>query len=175
VLVEPADYEKKDWEPFTRAGQQQIPHRFREVEQFTAANMSRILISRQPVTVYSSFTIPRPTRLNFSLLFYSLPDVLDSITAFFKKTLTARAAVPAGDAAAAARRIAAGLQRLPLWSTLQRKAGARARRPAARAEKPKAGPKAASRAGAAAKRKPKSRAAARKPAAKGGRKPARKR
>jgi hypothetical protein len=148
VLAEPGNYDKKDSEPFTRGGQQQAPHRFSDVQQFTATNMTRIMISKQPVIAFSSFTIPRPTALNSSLLFYNLPDVLDSITAYFTKTLNAEASVPAGDAQEAARRIVAGLKRFAISRELAATAAAAAIAPKAVRKAPakkKPGSKAKSR------------------------------
>jgi hypothetical protein len=161
VLAEPVTYDRKYLEPFTRDGQHQIPHRFSEVEQITCKNMTRIMLSRQPVIAYSAFTITKPTTLNFSILFYNLPDVFDSISAYFEKTLTAEANVPAGDALAATRQIIAGLKRFTIWQELAAKAVAPApKKPAA--QKP-AAKKAAKK--PAAKRAPK-KAAGKKPAAK---------
>jgi hypothetical protein len=185
VLAEPGNYDKRESEPFTRAGQQQIPHRFSEVEQFIARNMTRIMISKQPVIAYSSFTICRPTTLSFSLLFYNLPDVLDSIAGYFRKTLNSEADVPASDAMETARRIVAGVRRFAIWRELEQKAASPARAakagPKAVAKtKPKAKPKAMAKPkpkpkAAAKARKPAMARPARKPAAKTARKPARKR
>jgi hypothetical protein len=191
VLAEPVNYDKKYVEPFTRDGQHQIPHRFSELEQLTAKNMTRIMISKQPVTAYSSFTICKPSTLNFSQLFYNLSDVLDSIGGYLSKTLSAEASVPSDDAAEAARHIVAGLKRFPIWRDLEQKAAASIRAPKAKAmakARPKAAakvkPKAKAKPKIAAKPKPKPKArkpagakakSARKPAAKASRKPAPKR
>jgi hypothetical protein len=163
VLAEPVNYDRKYMEPFTRDGQHQIPHRFSEVEQITAKNMTRIMLSKQPVIAYSSFTICKPTTLNFSILFYNLPDVFASIATYFEKTLSAEANVPQVDAKAAAQRIIAGLKRFTIWQELAEKAVApkpKPRKPAAR--KP------------VAKKAPVKKAAAKKPTAKkaGAKKPA---
>jgi hypothetical protein len=180
VLAEPVNYDKKYVEPFTRDGQHQIPHRFSEVEQLTAKNMPRIMISKQPVIAYSSFTICRPTTLNFSLLFFNLPDVLDSIAGYFTKTLNAEANVPAGDATEAARHIVAGLKRFTIWKDLEQKAVAPTRAPKAKPKPKLAGkPRHPVRAKARPARKPKGAKPASRPArgrkAKTARKPARKR
>jgi hypothetical protein len=157
VLVEPADYERKDLEPFSRDGQRQIPHSFGEVELITASNGARIMFSRQPVVAYSSFTITKPTTLSFSILFYNLPDVFASISAYFQKTLSAEAGLPAVDATAAAERIVTGLKRFTIWQELVAKAAP----PAPKVIAPK---KAAKK--AVAKKKPAAKkAAAKKPAA----------
>jgi hypothetical protein len=169
ALAEPADYEHKDLEPFSRDGQRQIPHSFSEVEQFTAGNGTRIMLSRRPVVAYASFTISRPTPLNSSIFFYNLPDALDSIAAYFEKSLSADANVPVEDAAAAAQRIIGGLKRFTLWQELAAKAAAP--EPKKAATKKPAVKKAAPRKPAAKKAAPK-KAPARKPAAKkAGKKP----
>jgi hypothetical protein len=155
VLAEPADYEQKHAEPYARAGQHQIPHHFSEVEQFTAGNMARIMISKQPVSVYFSFSIPRPGALNRSLLFRNVPGALDELAACFKQSLNTEAKVPAGDAAEAARRIVAGLKRFTIMQELVRKTSA-----------PKAAPKAKPKAAAKGEAKSRPAAKARKPAGK---------
>ncbi len=177
ALAEPADYERKDLEPFSRDGQRQIPHSFSEVEQFTTGNGTRIMLSRQPVLAYSSFTVFRPTPLNSSILFYNRADVLDTLAAYFQKTLAADARLPAADAAAAARRIVACLKRFAIWPQLADKAAPFApkkavrkpasRKPAAKraARKRPAGKKATVRKTAVRKRAVK-RTSAKKPARK---------
>ncbi len=184
ALAEPADYEGKDLEPFSRDGQRQIPHSFSEVEQLPAGGGARILLSRQPVLAYSSFTVFRPTALNSSVLFYNLPAVLDTLTAYLQKTLTADARLPEPDAAAAARRIVAGLKQVAIWPQLADRVAAT--KPAARKAAPR---KAAARKKPAAKKpatrkpaprkkpatkKPASKKAARRPAARKGKPAARK-
>lgn len=118
VIAEPADYDRRELEPYMRDDRHQVPHLFSELDQVTAQNQTRILVSRQPVSTYSSFVIPRPTGLNFSMLFFRLPDVLDSIAAFMQKSLAEKANVPAGDAAEAARLIAAGLKKFTIFQEL---------------------------------------------------------
>jgi len=177
VLAEPVNYDRKYMEPFTRDGQHQIPHRFSEVEQITAKNMTRIMLSKQPVIAYSSFTICKPTTLNFSILFYNLPDVFASIATYFEKTLTAEANVPQHDAKEAAQRIIAGLKRFTIWQELAEKAVAPKPKPRkAAARKPPAKKAAPQKpvAKKAAKKAPVKKAAAKKPAAKkaGAKKPA---
>jgi hypothetical protein len=115
VLAEPADYMKKHIEPYTRDTAFQIPHRFSEVEIVTARNQTRVMVSREPVMTYSSFTIIKPTGINFALIFYHKADVLDSIELFFQKTLNGEAAVPKADAAKAAKLIARGLNKFTIW------------------------------------------------------------
>jgi hypothetical protein len=166
VLAEPVSYEHKDIEPVAREGQQKIPHNFSDVEQITARNMTRIMVSRQPVVAFYAFTVPKPTALNSSILFYNLPDAFYSITAYFEKSLAADANVPPEDAAAVAQRIVAGVKRFTVWQELVAKAApapkkAAAKKPAAKKAARKAAPRKA-----AAKKAPAKKAPARKPARK---------
>jgi len=115
VLAEPASYMKKHIEPYTRETEYQIPHRFSEVVTVTARNQTRVMVSKEPVMTYSSFTILKPTGINFALIFYHKGDVLDSIELFFQKTLNGEAAVPKADAAKAAKLIVEGLKNFTIW------------------------------------------------------------
>jgi hypothetical protein len=105
VLVEPSSYHHKSIEPYVRAQDQQIPLRFSELEQITAKNQSKIMIAKKPIDSFSSFTILRPTGINFALVFYRLPDLYDSLVLFFEKTLNKEAGIPQLDARKAAKRI----------------------------------------------------------------------
>ena len=73
------------------------------------------MVSREPVMTYTSFTILKPTGINFALIFYYTGDVLESIETFFQKTLTGEAAVPKADAAKAGKLIVKGLGRFTIW------------------------------------------------------------
>ena len=81
----------------------------------TSRNQTRVLVSKDPVMTYSSFTILKPTGINFALIFYHKGDVLDSIELFFQKTLNGEAAVPKSDAAKAAKLIVEGLNKFSIW------------------------------------------------------------
>lgn len=111
VLVEPASFPKKFIEPFRRDSKQRIPHRFSELEIYTAKNQTRVMVSSEPVMSYSSFTVLKPTGMNFALLFYNLPDVLDTVGVFFGKTLNKEAGVPQSDSKKAAENVVAGVKK----------------------------------------------------------------
>lgn len=115
VLVEPASYPEKYIEPVSRKSKEQIPHRFKELEIYTAKNQTKIMISKQPIISYSSFTVLRPTGINFALVFYNLPDVLKTLEFFFTQTLNKEAQIPAADAKKASKIVIEGLQRFSIW------------------------------------------------------------
>jgi hypothetical protein len=115
VLAEPANYTKKHEEPFRREKRFQVPHRFSEMEIVTAKNQTKIMVSKEPILAYSSFTILKPRGINFAFIFYNLDDVLDSIAVFFEKTLNQETAVPQKDAQKAARLIVRSLHNFTIW------------------------------------------------------------
>lgn len=111
VLVEPAAYSKRLVEPFRRDPSFQVPHRFSELEILVAKNQSRVMVSREPILVYSAFTILKPRDVDFAFLFYNLPDTAETITVFFEKTLYEESGIPPADASQAAACVAAGMRK----------------------------------------------------------------
>jgi hypothetical protein len=98
ILVEPPNYHQKGIEPYCRPTADQIPHRFSELEAHKCKNQTTIFYGRNCVLTYGSFTIMRPTGMNFAFVFYKLPDVMDSLQIFFEKTFNKEAGVPLADA-----------------------------------------------------------------------------
>jgi hypothetical protein len=110
VLVEPASYPNKAIEPYVRANNEQIPLRFNELEILTTKNQSKIMIGKKAMMSFSSFTILKPTGINFALVFYRMPDMFDTMALFFEKTLNREAGIPQQDAKKSAKRIAATIE-----------------------------------------------------------------
>lgn len=115
VLVEPSNYPKKFIEPVSRDTKESIPHRFSELDIFTAKNQTKVMVSKKPIMSYSSFTILKPTGINFSLVFYNLPDIMDTLQFFFQETLNREAGVPKSDAKKAAQGVLQGIKRFSIW------------------------------------------------------------
>ncbi|MCK5198999.1 MAG: hypothetical protein KAR21_11645 [Spirochaetales bacterium] len=115
VLVEPATYPKKYEEPYLRDQKHQVAQRFSELEIFTAGNQTKVMVSKKAVITYSAFTILNPTGVNFSLVFYNLPDVLETLTAFFNQTLNKEAGVPKSDARKATVKIIDAVSNFGIW------------------------------------------------------------
>jgi hypothetical protein len=105
ILIEPASYPNKSIEPYVRANNEQIPLRFSELDQIIAKNQSKIMIAKKPIDSFSSFTILKPTGINFSLVFYRLPDLFDTVATFFEKTFNKEAGIPRADAKKGAKRV----------------------------------------------------------------------
>jgi len=98
VLVEPPTFPKKYIEPFRRGASEKIPYRFSELEIYTAKDQSKIMVSQEPIYTYGSFTVLKPTGINFSFVFYFRDDVIDSLRLFFERTLNEEAKIAKGDA-----------------------------------------------------------------------------
>jgi len=105
ILVEPATYHFKPVEPVSRAEGERIPKRFNELETIIAKNQSRIMVAKEPIETYGSFTVLKPQGINFAVVFYQLPDIFDSLSLFFENSLNQQRKIPQGDAKKAAQYI----------------------------------------------------------------------
>jgi len=102
ILVEPDTYHYKPVEPVSRAEGERIPKRFNELETIIAKNQSRIMVAKEPIETYGSFTILRPQGINFAVVFYQLPDMYESMIKFFEDSLNRQRKIPQSDARKAA-------------------------------------------------------------------------
>ena len=116
VLSEPASYAQKHLEPFRRPVKDQVPHRFSELEILTTRRQTKVMVSKTPQMSYGSFTILKPSGINFSFLFYNQADVLDTIAKFFAATLNKEAAVAKAEAEKAALLVVGVLKKFTIWS-----------------------------------------------------------
>jgi len=105
IMIEPPTYPKKATEPYLRDKEDRIPLRFKELDQITAKNQSKIFIAQKPTESLSSFTVAKPEGLNISFVFYELPDLYDNLSKFFEKTFNKDASVPQADARNAAKMV----------------------------------------------------------------------
>jgi len=115
VLVEPPNYHQKGQEPYVRPMAEQIPHRFNELDLYTCKNQFKAYMGKEPVMSYGSFTVMRPTGMNFSFVFYALPDLEESLDLFFQKTFNKEAGMPLADAKKMAKKIAATITASMGW------------------------------------------------------------
>lgn len=112
ILVEPPSYPKKFIEPYVRDRGELIPHRFSELIIQTAHNQTKVMFSKEPVPSYSAFTILKPTSVNFALVFFPAPDLEQTMTIFFAKTLNREAGVPQNDSEPISKAITANLSKM---------------------------------------------------------------
>lgn len=116
VLAEPPNYAQKHLEPFRRQGKDQVPHRFSEVDVLTTKNQTKVMVSKNPLMTYGSFTIIKPAGENVAFLFYNLPDVVASVEKFFATALNKEARVSKSEADKAAKLVVAGLKKFTIWN-----------------------------------------------------------
>ena len=98
ILVEPADYNQKHVEPAYRTALSAIPYRFKEVNTFVSKRQDRIMVGKQPVVTYSSFTIVRPSGNDLCYIFLPSDDIQPAMVDYFTKSLNKEARVPRSDA-----------------------------------------------------------------------------
>ncbi len=115
VICEPPGYPHKSLEPYKRESHEHVPHHFSELEVVTSKNKVRVLVGKEPVSTYGSFTVARPGGIDFCFFFFNLKDVLSTIRSFFAATLSKEAGVPADDASKASLLIEKGLKKFTIW------------------------------------------------------------
>ncbi len=116
VLAEPPSYAQKHLEPFRRTAKDQIPHRFAELDILTTRNQTKVMVSKSPLMTYGSFTVLKPSGINFSFVFYNLPDVYETVGKFFSATLNKEAGVPKAEAVKASQLVVDGMHRFTIWN-----------------------------------------------------------
>lgn len=115
VLVEPASYPRKFMEPFRRDNEEKIPHRFSELNILTTRNQTKVMVSKDPIMTFTSFTVFRPTGTDFAFVFLKLPDAPESLKSFFQQSLNREAGVPKTEAAGAASLVVETVKRFTIF------------------------------------------------------------
>ncbi|MFW5745028.1 MAG: transposase, partial [Spirochaetota bacterium] len=110
VIVEPASYNRKHMEPAMRDGGHAIPYRFKEVDTYVTKRQDKIMVGKEPVVTYTSFTILQPKGENFAYILYRTDDLLNTVEAFFAKSMWQDARVPKMDAEKVGKAIAQTLK-----------------------------------------------------------------
>ena len=86
ILVEPTTYTQKAQEPYVRPSKFQIPLRFNDLEIYTCRNQYKIMYSKEPQMVMTSFTILKPSGLNFSFIVFAKDGIQQTLSALLQKT-----------------------------------------------------------------------------------------
>lgn len=112
VLVEPASYPKKHIEPAYRDGAHKIPYRNKELNVYTSKRQDKIMIGKEPVITYTSFTILKPVGVNFAFIVYRNENLMQTMEKFFAKSIWEEARVPKRDAEEVAKLVVQSLQKV---------------------------------------------------------------
>jgi len=98
LLVEPASFTKKYIEPVNREDNKSIPYRFAEMDIIGPNKNMKIMIPREPIMLYSSFTILEKQGDYFSYIFHPTSDVYVAMRKFIADSLYNDSSVPSKDA-----------------------------------------------------------------------------
>jgi hypothetical protein len=97
-IVEPSSYTGKQIEPTYRGDYEKIPYRFKEVLIYTTRRQDRILIGKEPVYSYTSFTVMKSRGQSYSSIFFMADDIIETMSNYFITSLYKEAGVPRADA-----------------------------------------------------------------------------
>jgi len=87
VLFEPLNYSAKHVEPTFRDEKHRIPYRLNELEVFATKRQEKLMIAKEPVETYSSFTIANETGFQSSYIVYKEESTARTILGFFEQSL----------------------------------------------------------------------------------------
>ncbi len=87
VLFEPLNYSAKHVEPSYRDDAHRIPYRLKELEIMATKRQEKIMVGKEPVETYTSFTIANETGLNTSYIVYRDESTARTILGFFEQSV----------------------------------------------------------------------------------------
>ncbi len=116
ILVEPATYSGKSTEPVYRQEGSSIPYRFSELKIITGKRLEKIMISQEPVWLYSNFTILESKGNNFCFVFYPSEDVYVAIRIFLGDALYNDSGLMKEDALLCAQQALEPIKKFKIWN-----------------------------------------------------------
>jgi len=87
VLFEPLNYSAKHVEPAYRDDAHRIPYRFKELEVYATKRQEKVMIGKEPVETYTSFTVANETGLDTSYIVHKDDSTARTILGFFEQSL----------------------------------------------------------------------------------------
>lgn len=87
ILTEPPTYARRYEEPVHRETGKSIPYRFDDLTILTGQKQEKIMIPKEPLMLYTSFTILKAQGDNFSFIFHPTEDVYTAIRKFIADSL----------------------------------------------------------------------------------------
>ena len=112
ILFEPLNYSAKHVEPAYRAESHKIPYRFKELEIFATKRQEKVMIAKEPVETYTSFTIANETGLNTSYIVHKDESTSRTILGFFEQSFWKTLSMPRTDARQACEIISGPLEKV---------------------------------------------------------------
>jgi hypothetical protein len=98
VLVEPTSYPAKHTEPCYRDERHKIPYRFKEVEVYVTKRQDKVMVGKEPVETYTSFTVMNESGLNQSFVIFKEEGIEESLKNYFNQVLWKNVNLPRKDA-----------------------------------------------------------------------------
>lgn len=117
MLVEPATYAQRYAEPIHRERGKSIPYRFSEMDIKDGKKLEKIMVAREPVMLYSSFTILENAGDNFNFIFHPTEDVYQAIKKFMADTLYNDCGLVKDDALSSAAMLLSTIKKFSVWKT----------------------------------------------------------
>ncbi|RKX84243.1 MAG: hypothetical protein DRP57_06295 [Spirochaetes bacterium] len=118
TLIEPPNYPLKNVEPVQRQSGKSIPYRFSELYILTTKKHETIYIGKKPIISYSSFTIVKPRKNDFAILFYNVPEVFKNIEEFLTTIYHDGVGISKTDSQKAAKITVQGIKNFNTWLDL---------------------------------------------------------
>ncbi|NOY08808.1 MAG: hypothetical protein GXP33_08190 [Spirochaetes bacterium] len=118
TLIEPANYPLKNVEPVQRESGRSIPYRFSELYILTTKKHETVYIGKKPIISYSSFTIIKPKKNDFAILFYNVPEVFKNMEEFLTSIYHDGVGITRSDSAKAAKITVQGIKNFNTWLDL---------------------------------------------------------
>jgi len=87
LLVEPAIFTNKHMEPVNREAGKTIPYRFNEVDIMPGNRNEKIMVPKEPIMLYSSFTVLDKQADSFAYIFHPTRDVYVAMKKFLADSL----------------------------------------------------------------------------------------
>jgi len=116
LMVEPPTYSKKHIEPVNREDSQSIPYRFAEMDVFTARKSEKIFVGKEPISLYSSFTIVERDGDSFAFIFFPTQDVYVAIKKFIADSLYNDCNLGKQDAMQGAQMFLSTVKKFSIWN-----------------------------------------------------------
>ena len=98
ILMEPQNYTGKQVEPCYRDDRHKIPYRFKELNIHTSKRQDKVMVGKEPVETYTSFTIANETGYNKSYICFKADDTAETLAGYFHHSLWKEVQIPRVDA-----------------------------------------------------------------------------
>jgi len=115
MLIEPPSYAQKHIEPVNREQGKSIPYRFNEMNLIKLRNQVNVMIPKEPIMLYSSFTILKNRGDSFSFVFHLTEDVYLAMKKFISDSLYNDCSFGKTDAMTCAKTVLETIKKFSIW------------------------------------------------------------